>query len=74
VFALAHTLCRFLSRLDDPQAVSELVRRAVELLEGVGEVFELVVELLLDLGELLLMEGVEVDCGRVSQSGSNMGA
>jgi hypothetical protein len=33
----------------------------VQLLKGVGKVLELVVELLLDLGELLRVESVEID-------------
>jgi len=48
--------------VDAAQAVPELVLRAVELRKGRGEVLELLVELLLDLRELLRLEGVEVDC------------
>lgn len=49
------------SALYASEAFSELVLGAVELGEGVGEVFELFLELLLDLRELLGLEGVEVD-------------
>jgi hypothetical protein len=34
----------------------------VELAVGAGQVLELFVQLLLDLGELLRVEGVKVDC------------
>ena len=53
---------RILAGLDSSEAVLKLVLGAVELREGLGEVLELLVELLLDLGELLGREGVEVDC------------
>lgn len=43
------------------EAFSELVLGTVKLGEGVGEVFELFLELLLDLRELLGLESVEVD-------------
>lgn len=49
------------SALHASEAFSEFVLGAVELGEGVGEVLELFLELLLDLRELLGLEGVEVD-------------
>ena len=48
--------------LNGPQAVFEFILCAVELGEGVAEVLELLVELLLDLRQLLGREGIEVDC------------
>ena len=57
------TLCAC-ARLDDLVAVLEFRLGAMELGEGGGEVLELLVELLLDLGELFGREGVEVDCGK----------
>ncbi len=46
---------------DTPQAFLELGLRGAQLGEGVGEVFEFVVELFLDLRELGGGEGGEVD-------------
>lgn len=54
------------TRLHASQAIAEFALCAVELLEGVGQVFEFFVELLLDLRELLGGEGVEVDWTRAS--------
>lgn len=48
--------------LDRRQTLAELGLRGAQLLEGGGEVFELVVEALLDGAELLGGEGREVDC------------
>lgn len=49
-------------RLYASEALAELVLGAVELGEGRRQVFELLVELLLDLGELLSIEALEIDC------------
>lgn len=46
------------------EAFLELVLRAVELRKGARQVLELFLELLLDLRELLGLEGVEVDFTR----------
>lgn len=51
------------------EALLELVLRAVELREGGGQVLELFLELLLDLGELLRLEGVEVDWREMESDG-----
>lgn len=63
--------------LDALVAVLEFRLGAMELGEGGGEVLELLVELLLDLGELLGREGVEVDwrksCQQLDFIGSKMG-
>lgn len=56
------TLRGFRSTIHASQAFSELALRAVELRERRGQVLELLVKLFLDLGELLRLEGVEVDC------------
>jgi hypothetical protein len=57
------TLCAC-AGLDDLEAVLEFRLGAMELGEGGGEVLELLVELLLDLGELFGREGVEIDYGK----------
>lgn len=50
--------------MDALQAVLELALGAVQLGVRLGQMLELLVELLLDLGELLRLEGVEVDWAR----------
>jgi hypothetical protein len=49
------------TRRNTPQTFSELRLRRAQLLEGIRKVFEFVVELFLNLGELLGGEGCEVD-------------
>lgn len=55
------------SGLHASKALLELVLGSVELGEGRRQVLELLVQLLLNLGELLGLERVEVDCARRGQ-------
>lgn len=56
-----------LAALDTAEAVPELGLRGLQLGEGRGEVLELLVELVLHLGELLHAQGVEVHYWRGSK-------